>query len=117
MQCPDCAKHMMRTHRTLAQKLLYTDAFRCTKCGRRVYRRRMSGGGTFAFAFSRHTHCIRCGTPNVQRLRKRDRIDSVSRHPVSLLFALIGAPLNRCYSCRLQYRDWRRPVPQAPRSV
>ena len=30
MQCPDCAKHMVRTHRTPAQKLLYSDIFRCT---------------------------------------------------------------------------------------
>jgi len=116
MQCPDCATHMMRTHRTLAQKLLYTDAFRCTKCGRRAYRRRLTRGPLFTFAFSSRSHCIRCGTPNVHRMKKRDRIDSMSRHPVSLMLALTGAPLNRCLSCRLQYRDWRRPAGEAPRS-
>ena len=26
----------MRTHRTAVQKLVYSDIFRCTKCGRRV---------------------------------------------------------------------------------
>jgi uncharacterized protein with PIN domain len=107
--CPNCAKHMTRTHRTPVQKLVYSDIFRCTKCGHRLNRLHASLGATFTFAFSRHTHCIRCGTPNVHRLKKRDRIDSVSRHPASLLLALTGAPFNRCASCRLQYHDWRRP--------
>jgi hypothetical protein len=99
----------MRTHRTSVQKLLYSDTFRCTKCGRRLNQFRTLRSAMVTFAFSRHTHCIRCGTPHVHRLSKRDRIDSVSRHPLSLLFALIGAPLNKCSDCRLQYRDWRRP--------
>ena len=109
-QCPDCSKHMMRTHRSLVQKLLYSDVFRCTKCGRRVNRVHTALSVSFAFGFSRHSHCIRCGTENVQRLKKRDRIDSVSRHPASMLLALTGAPYNRCSSCRLQYHDWRRPA-------
>jgi hypothetical protein len=107
---------MTRTHRTLSQKLLYSDVFRCRKCGRRLQRSRLSSSGLLTFAFSRYSHCIRCGTPDVHRMKRRDRIDSVSRHPISLLFALIAAPLNRCYSCRLQYRDWRRPAGEVPRS-
>ncbi|MEP7305872.1 MAG: hypothetical protein ABJA98_10165 [Acidobacteriota bacterium] len=106
----------MRTHRTLAQKLLYSDVFRCRKCGRRLKRSRLRSGGILTFAFSRYSHCIRCGTPNVHRMKKRDRIDSMSRHPLSLLLRLTGAPLNRCYSCRLQYRDWRRPATEAATS-
>lgn len=108
MECPDCGKHMTRTHRTPVQKLLYSDIFRCTKCGRRRNLLHMVRGALVTFTFSRYTHCIRCGTSNVHRLVKRDRVDSMSRHPLSLLFALTGAPLNKCPGCRLQYRDWRR---------
>jgi hypothetical protein len=61
------------------------------------------------FLFSRRTHCIRCGTADVHRLSKRDRIDSVSNSLASWLMRLSGAPLNKCPSCRLQYYDWRRP--------
>ena len=100
---------MTRTHRTRVQKLLYSDVFRCTKCGRRLNRKHIRRSVMLIFAFSRYSHCIRCGTPNVVRLSKRDRVDSVSRHPASLLFGLTGAPLNKCPHCRLQYRDWRRP--------
>jgi uncharacterized protein with PIN domain len=107
--CPNCGKHLTRTHRTAVQKLFYADVLRCTKCGNRLKRRHPFLNTSRAFFFSRRSHCIRCGTPNVDRLKKRDRIDSVSRHPASMLLALTGAPFNRCTSCRLQYHDWRRP--------
>ena len=115
-ECANCGKHLTRTHRTLVQKLLYADIFRCTKCNRRVYRSHWGPSMTLAFALSPHSHCIRCGTTDVRRLKKRDRVDSVSRHPVSVLLALTGAPFNRCAGCRLQYHDWRRPDPQVVRS-
>jgi DNA-directed RNA polymerase subunit RPC12/RpoP len=93
----------------VVQKLVYSDIYRCTKCGRRVNLVRSAHSVALTFFFSRHSHCIRCGTTNVHRLKKRDRIDSVSRHPVSVLLGLVGAPFNRCNRCRLQYHDWRRP--------
>jgi hypothetical protein len=65
----------------------------------------MSPGLTFLF--SRHTVCVRCGTSRVQRLSRRDSVDSTSRHPFSALMRLFGAPLNRCQACRLQFYDWR----------
>jgi hypothetical protein len=99
----------MRTHRTTVQKLLYADVLRCTKCGTRMKRLHSNLDASVSFFFSRYSHCIRCGTPDVDRLKKQDRIDSVSRHPASMLLALTGAPFNRCSSCRLQYHDWRRP--------
>jgi hypothetical protein len=92
------------------QKIVYSETFHCTHCDRRLSRMRYNLNAILTFAWSRHTHCIRCGTPNVHGLKKRDRIDSVSYHPASLLLALTGAPLRRCPSCRLQYHDWRRPA-------
>ena len=35
--------------------------------------------------------------------------DWMSKHPLSWMFRLLGAPLNKCPSCRLQYYDWRPP--------
>src|ERR1700681_625462 len=110
-ECPNCGKHLMRSHRTPAKKLLYADVLRCTKCGNRMKRLHSIVDASVSFFFSRYSHCIRCGTPDVDRLKKQDRIDSVSRHPASFLLALTGAPLNRCSSCRLQYNVWGGPRP------
>ena len=62
----------------------------------------------FGYLFSPYTHCVRCGTISVTRAAKRDRIDSVSRNILSRIQHLLGAPLNKCAACRLQYYDWRR---------
>jgi hypothetical protein len=110
LQCPGCAKHMMRVHRSLMQKALYSDIFRCTRCDRRLNRVRPIVSATALFTFARHSHCIRCSTPDVERLKKRDRVDSLSHHPASILLALTGAPFNRCSACRLQFHDWRHPA-------
>lgn len=67
------------------------------------------------FLLARHTHCIQCGTAKVRRLSRRDRIDRMSRHPLSLVFRLTGAPIVYCGGCRLQYRDWRMPEPSSIR--
>jgi hypothetical protein len=47
--------------------------------------------------------------PGAKRSKKRDRIDTVSHHPISMLLRLTGAPIVRCFSCRLQFYDWRPP--------
>jgi hypothetical protein len=45
----------------------------------------------------------------VQRLKKRDKVDGFSQNPLALMQVLIGAPVNRCSPCRLQFFDWRKP--------
>jgi uncharacterized Zn finger protein len=112
--CPNCGTDLTRRHRTLPQKLVYSDAFQCRKCGlrRRIVHQVLRVNATFFL--SRYTHCIRCGTPRVHRSAKADRIDSMSHHVVSLIQRLSGAPVNRCIACRLQYYDWRPPPPRAP---
>jgi hypothetical protein len=109
--CPNCGHHLMRMHRSAAQKIVYADAFRCSRCHFRTRRLRTALSVSLAFYFSRFTHCIRCGSSRIERLKKRDRIDSTSKHPTSLLLRLTGAPLKKCPACRLQYYDWRPPVP------
>ena len=112
-QCPDCGRHLERIHRNAVQKLVYSERFRCKKCGRRVSRLHGPLAATAEFVFSGHTRCIQCGTRRVHRLGKRDRIDWLSKHPLSWLFRLTGAPLNKCDACRLQYYDWRSVRPDA----
>jgi hypothetical protein len=109
--CPNCGTHLRRTHRTLAQKLVCSKVFRCTKCGHHVHRKRPAFSGPLMFVFSRYTHCINCHTAAVHRLAKRDRVDSVSTSLMSRILGLLGAPLNKCVACRLQYYDWRPPAP------
>ena len=112
--CPQCGSDLIRRHRTLLQKIAYSDAFQCKKCGfrRRVVYRFFRVNATVFF--SRYTHCVRCGTARVHRSAKADRIDSVSKHVVSMVQRMSGAPVYRCIACRLQYYDWRPPPPRPP---
>ena len=108
----------MRTHRTAVQKLLYANVSRCTKCGNHTKRLHPILDANVSFFFSRYSHCIRCGTPDVYRLTKQDRIDSVSRHPASLLLALTGAPFNSCSAVagRLPTQLIQNRIPPLPQS-
>jgi hypothetical protein len=101
----------MRKHRNVAQRILYSDVFRCAHCRTTTRWVRAGLSVTFTFCFSRFTHCIRCGSSRIERLEKRDRIDSLSHHPLSGFQRLTGAPLKKCPACRLQYYDWRPIVP------
>jgi hypothetical protein len=106
-QCPRCAHHLAREHRGPLQRLLYKELFECKHCNLQIGRAYPSISGTLAFVFSSRTRCMKCGNERVQRLTKKDRIDTMSRHPLSVLFGLTGAPIHRCQLCRIQYRDWR----------
>jgi hypothetical protein len=113
-ECSGCGQHAVRVHRTLWERLVYADAYRCSACGLRARRMRRSLQVRLTFWFSRHTHCIRCGSAAIERPRKRDRVDAVSGNVLSRLQRLTGAPLNRCGACRVRYYDWRRPRAAEP---
>ena len=117
--CPKCGKHLSRQHRTALQKLIYSEVLHCSRCARSI-KHPYSVFNTFTgrFLFSRYSRCVRCGTVYVQRSAKRDRIDSLSGSLYSRIQHLLGAPLNKCVACRLQYYDWRRPwTPPDPDSA
>ena len=99
----------MRVRRRGLDRLIYSDALRCSNCGYQLKRVYPLWRSKVQFIFSRYTHCIRCGTAHVQRISKRDRVDSVSKDVLSRIQQVIGAPLNKCVACRLQYYDWRPP--------
>ena len=115
LKCPVCGGGMTRAHRRLPEKVVYSDAFACSRCKVRlgwyhpfvflILRQ-------FRFVFSCYARCVRCGKQeSISRLEKRDYIDSVSKNPLALFQRLLGAPINRCSPCRLQFYDWRRPRP------
>src|SRR4029079_5312355 len=117
LQCSLCGRPLTRVHRTFAERLLYSQVVGC-KCGYRsgklhdhlavlVPRR------TLRFVLSSTTCCIKCGRDDIERMVKRDRVDSMSRHLFSRIVRFTLAPLNRCPACRLQYYDWRPVKPAA----
>lgn len=104
---------MLRVHRRFYERLLYSDMYVCAACERRAGSFHRVLYANSRFLFSRYSRCARCGSEDVQRLAKRDKVDSFSRSPLAWVQFLVGAPVNRCGPCRLQYFDWRKPRPSA----
>jgi hypothetical protein len=99
----------VRVHRRGLEKLVAAEAFACKACGRRTRRLHPRLVQRIGFICSTQTRCIRCGSIDVRRRTKLDRLESVSRSPASRLQQWTGAPVNWCAGCRLQYFDWRPP--------
>jgi uncharacterized Zn finger protein len=113
-ECPTCARHLVRIHRARLERIWYVAVFRCPSCGFRVGSFHPFLFVNYSFIFSRHTRCIRCGSVYVHRALKRDPIEATSKHVFSWFWRTLGAPLNKCPGCRLQYYDWRPPHPGSP---
>jgi len=109
MPCSRCGKRLVRVHRTALEKWLWSDMYECADCKRREGTYHRSLYAHCRFLFSWHSRCIRCGSEAVQRLKKRDKVDGFSQNPLALIQVLVGAPVNRCSPCRLQFFDWRKP--------
>jgi DNA-directed RNA polymerase subunit M/transcription elongation factor TFIIS len=104
--CPDCGRHLVRRHRLIHQKLLYSEAFHCKECERPAYRLRRALRFNGMFAWSPFTRCPKCGNGDVQHVAPQGRA-AASTRGLSRLQRLIGTRLYRCVDCHLQYRDWR----------
>lgn len=117
-RCYKCGGHLSKVHRRLYERLFYSDAFECVSCNTRAHRFQSWWFSPYRFIFSRYTVCVRCGTYRVHRLSGRDTVDSVSKHPFSLMLQILRAPRNKCPYCRLQYHDLRRVAPrvEAPKN-
>lgn len=112
--CPKCTSGALeRVPRSLVERFVYRRVLVCRKCGYRKPVRRMPFESETAFLVSAHTRCIQCGNLRVRRLPKRDMIDRMSAHPISVLAGLMRAPIYHCNPCRLQYHDWRPLDPAA----
>ena len=109
--CPRCSGRIEPVDQTRLQSILYSEAFVCTGCGVRMelYRGLISFViNNHRFLFSRYSHCLSCGSANVDRGRKAH---SVSKNPLGWIQLLAAAPLMECYPCGRQYFDWRIPRP------
>lgn len=109
--CPRCDGPLSRERRRPFERVYLIKVEACRRCGARVRSYRVPMANAARFLFARYTRCIQCGTEKVRRLPARDRIDRMSKHPLSLLFQLTFAPIVHCGACRLQYHDWRKPEP------
>ena len=105
--CLSCGKKLVRVHRTRRERWLYAAAYECRHC-----RARQQQGHWYSFLFGDISHCPRCGTHRVQRLRDVDRIDRMYRNPISYLQKFFGGNLHRCSYCRLQFYDVRDVAPK-----
>jgi hypothetical protein len=106
-----CGGHLIKIHRSAIQKLFYSELYRCSVCGQTSAILPRWLLANFYVVFSLHSRCVRCGGHDVYRLDKHDRIDSLSKHPLSVLQGLLLAPLLKCPHCRLQFHDFRKPLP------
>ena len=103
LTCPHCHKRLLHVRRRPFEKLLYSDVYACSGCKKRIGARRAS----FIFLFSKHTRCIVCGSPQVARLAKPDRVNQFTTNRGGLVQRWVGAPVWRCSPCRVQFYDWR----------
>lgn len=111
--CPHCRKPLLRVHRRFHERILYSDMYVCKGCARRVGYLYRPLYANFGFVFSLHSRCVQCGSAAVQRLKKRDKVDSFATNPLAWVQLPLGAPVNRCGACRVQFFDWRKPRPGA----
>ena len=102
MQCDWCGEPVVRIRRHRWNRLLYSMVFQCPVCERKTKIPKYP-----ALYICLHRNCPRCATPQVERLSKRDKIDPLYLHPISLVQALFGAPIWWCPFCRLQFYDFR----------
>ena len=103
MQCDWCDDYVVRVRRRRWERLVYAVVYRCPGCRRKT---KIFKHPAF-YLLSLHRSCPKCGSPQLERLRKRDHIDPLYLNPVSLLQRLLGASIYWCSSCRLQFYDMR----------
>lgn len=117
-RCPNCGKHLVRTHRGRLQKLIYSCTFLCPDCNHRAPRLHPRLRVAHDVLLSRYAVCIRCGSGEfIRRSHRLDSVDWVSTNLLSRLQGLVGAPLNNCSACRLQFYDCRAPRSVRPRNA
>jgi ribosomal protein L37E len=109
MRCKRCGEAVIRVRRKKWERLLYASVYQCPKCHRKAKIPRYPS----LYLVSLHRSCPRCGTPHLEKLRKRDKIDPLYRNPVSLLQGVLGARLWWCPFCRVQFYDCRPGWPVA----
>lgn len=93
---------MSRQPRKLWQRIYWSAVYKCTSC------HTFHALSRWEYYFSWNVSCRRCGQTDVSALPKRDQLDRMSYHPVSILQWLLGGSLYHCYRCREQFYDIRQ---------
>ncbi len=110
--CNRCGDELVRVRRSHLSRIFFSAVYRCRGCERDFRVPHLAFKG-----ISMHSCCPRCGSFRLERLRKRDRIESLSHSPVSFLQMLLGAPISWCPLCRLQFYDFRPRMSRRPASA
>jgi hypothetical protein len=87
----------------LWEKPIYSVIFTCRGCESRVGAKR-----NFFDYFGGHAKCPRCGTEDLKKRSKPDKIDKLIKTPISMLQSFAGGYLYHCGFCRIQFYDRRR---------
>jgi hypothetical protein len=107
--CIYCGGRVHRRKRAWWERVWRLEALVCEECGKRSTVLR-----PYLNLLSLKVHCPTCGEPRVEKLHRRDRIEALYWHPLSLLQGLAGASLYWCAHCRLQFYDFRKPLGTSP---
>ncbi len=100
--CQKCGGALRRSRRTLVERLLYSEAFRCEKCQQRVRTT------SFSLRYVRYVKCPCCHSVDLTILKRRDGIDRMQKGFLNLVQRLGGGKLYHCWFCRLQFYDTRQ---------
>jgi len=102
IRCGQCGGKLRRVHRTLFERFQYLAVYECRDCDTEAPVPRPS-----TYHLGPHCRCPRCGTLQLVRLKKRDRIDGMHHGFLNLVERLAGGRLIHCRLCRLQFYDRR----------
>lgn len=111
-QCDTCGGDLLRSHRSLTEKILYVSLYECSFCEIQTATARR-----FTFWFARRSNCPRCGNERLDRLIPRDRIEKLYRKPLILAQSLLRAKVYHCPECDLLFYRQRKGMAEVLKST
>src|SRR6266487_3639444 len=100
LDCTTCGNLMVRVHRSVFKRLIYSKIYKCPECGIEIRKSHQ-----WILHFSTKAHCPGCGTDRLVVRLQPDAVDWIVRGPMRLMYRLLGGRLYHCGSCRLQFYD------------
>lgn len=102
-ECEICGTRLLRSRRSLAERILYASVYKCAHCA--VY---IAQARRFALWFARRSNCPKCGNKRLDRLVPRDGVERLYRRPLILARTLLRAKLFHCPECDLHFYRLRK---------
>jgi len=100
--CQKCGGSLRRSRRSLFERLFYSEAFKCEKCGHRIR------SSSFDIRYVHYVKCPQCHSVDLTVLKRRDGIDRMRKGFFNLFQRIAGGKLYHCWFCRLQFYDTRQ---------